>query len=83
MQGTCAAAGFELRVSSVSRQYTVLKLKLFFFSKSRTSSAGGKSDDEILQTVASDILGKLPDDFDTEAALRKYPTTYTQVCWCT
>ena len=43
-------------------------------TQSRASAKGGKSDDEILFGVAEDILHK---NFDTEAALRKYSTTYT------
>ncbi|KAF3425902.1 hypothetical protein E2986_08048 [Frieseomelitta varia] len=38
----------------------------------------GKSPDEIVYGVASDILSKLPDDFDLAAALEKYPTLYNQ-----
>lgn len=53
------------------------------FYQARTTSGEGKSDDEILEEVAADILNKLPKNFDTEEALRKYPTTYTQVYICT
>lgn len=48
-------------------------------TQARTTSGGGKSNDEILEEVATDIINKLPANFDTEEALRKYPTTYTQV----
>jgi len=41
-------------------------------------STGGKSDDERLSEIATDILSKLPRAFDEAAALRKYPTTYEE-----
>lgn len=47
-------------------------------TQAKASSGGGKSTDEIVDEVAGDILSKLPKNFDTEAALRKYPTSYKQ-----
>lgn len=37
-----------------------------------------KSPEEIVHGVASDILSKLPSDYDLVAALEKYPTLYEQ-----
>lgn len=51
---------------------------MFLLQQAKASSAGGKSSDDIVNEVASDILTKLPPAFDTEAALRKYPTSYKQ-----
>ncbi|RDD45105.1 Dynein heavy chain 7, axonemal, partial [Trichoplax sp. H2] len=47
-------------------------------TQAKTTSSQGKSSDEIVSEVATDILAKLPSVYDTEAALRKFPTTYTQ-----
>ncbi|EGD75848.1 dynein heavy chain 7 [Salpingoeca rosetta] len=38
----------------------------------------GKSEDERMTEIATDILSKLPPAFDTAAALRKYPTAYEE-----
>ena len=46
--------------------------------QAKASSGGGKSTDDVVDEVAADILTKLPPNFDTEAALRKYPTSYKQ-----
>ena len=46
--------------------------------QARSSKGGAKSTDEIVDDVASDILSKLPNNFDTEAVMRKYPTSYKQ-----
>ena len=60
---------------SKNQQETQQLFNSILLTQSRASAKGGKSDDEILFGVAEDILHK---NFDTEAALRKYPTTYTQ-----
>ncbi|XP_014666536.1 PREDICTED: dynein heavy chain 7, axonemal-like [Priapulus caudatus] len=46
--------------------------------RAKASSAGGKSSDQVVSEVATDILAKLPPNFDTDSVLRKYPTQYTQ-----
>ncbi|XP_024941329.1 dynein heavy chain 7, axonemal [Cephus cinctus] len=43
-----------------------------------TTGPGEKSGDDVVFAVTSDILKKLPQDFDLVAALEKYPTSYNQ-----
>lgn len=44
------------------------------------SSTGGasKSSDDIILEVAADILAKLPKNFDRDAVMERYPTSYSQ-----
>lgn len=45
---------------------------------SASSSEGGQSSDELILTISSDILSKLPPDFDRDLTMLKFPTTYMQ-----
>ncbi|XP_075883238.1 dynein axonemal heavy chain 12 isoform X2 [Nelusetta ayraudi] len=57
--------------------------KLLFDSLLLTQGGGGKGggssgSDNALYEIASDVLNKLPPNFDTEAALEKYPVLYEE-----
>ncbi len=50
---------------------------MFFQSKGSTGGAG-KTPDDLVGEVATEILGKLPSNYNIEMAMRKYPTEYKQ-----
>ncbi|XP_053982409.1 dynein axonemal heavy chain 7 [Hylaeus volcanicus] len=62
------------------QQETTLMLSSILLTQDTggTETDTGKSPDETVYGVASDILSKLPKDFDLVAALEKYPTLYNQ-----
>lgn len=43
-----------------------------------SSGSGGKSQDDICREIATDILSKLPKDFDIPEAQKKYPVLYEE-----
>ncbi|XP_036329402.1 dynein heavy chain 12, axonemal-like [Rhagoletis pomonella] len=57
----------------------------FFLKDTSTSSVGDAEGDtkaltpeEVVTNVATDILNRLPKDFDRDAAIARYPTSYHQ-----
>ncbi|XP_068702145.1 dynein axonemal heavy chain 3-like [Montipora foliosa] len=44
----------------------------------RQTSGGGKSSQEVIEDLASDILSKIPFPFDTEVVQKKYPVLYEE-----
>ncbi|KAG2439747.1 hypothetical protein HYH02_010624 [Chlamydomonas schloesseri] len=44
----------------------------------RVASGGGQSQEAVIGALAADILGRLPEQFDVDAVIERYPTTYKE-----
>ncbi|CAL8107738.1 unnamed protein product [Calicophoron daubneyi] len=60
------------------QQETNLMFTNALLTQAKGTTSAGKSVDEIIDGVAADVLARLPENYDTEIVLRKYPTRYEQ-----
>ena len=44
----------------------------------KSSSAGGKTRDQIIMEISQDLAGKTPPPFDLDLVIEKFPTEYTE-----
>lgn len=45
---------------------------------SSAAGSGGQSQDDVVREISTDLLGRIPPNFDTEEAAKKHPIKYEE-----
>ena len=59
-------------------QETRLLLDSVMCTQQRTGAGGGSKSDDVVTEIAADIMKRLPNNFDTDEALVRFPTRYEE-----
>jgi len=62
--------------SAINLTNAIMGTALSLQGASSSNTSGGKSQDDIIQETATDILGKMPQCYDMEACAKKHPIKY-------
>ena len=63
---------------TTNQSETIRMLESIISIQPKSSSAGGKTRDQIIMEISKDLETKTPPAFDLDSVIEKYPTEYTE-----